>query len=278
MLDFMKKNIFGALFIFALVSSLISCNFTFSGSEYSDKPGVEAIDKIITLSIPYQSDTTKYINVYRKDVNDKTDTDVNIGLLYTSSYDTKSAYTFFDKMIVKNHTYKYRVRYSDVDGYTYSEWSDEITAKDGYIDSSLLKYQANNAVFYLNDGDYSLKISGEILPPQIENFDTEYNSMLIVSNGTKTEVFKLESLANDTVIALRGRLPEDFIDVEITILGIVAQKSDIDSTDDPTVEIQPKAVHWIEPTEIEVFGFKNNKFTIPSIDGKDGLDYSKKID
>jgi len=274
----MKKQIISLFSILTLVSVLLSCNFTFKGDDLSDKPDVEAIDDIISISIPYISETTKYIIVYRKDAKNEKEDIFNAGILYTSPYDTKSAYTFFDKLIYKDTVYKYRVRYYDKDGYTVSGWSNEVTAKGGYPDNTLLQYKVNNTTFLLNEGDYSLKVQGNIEnPANITDFEKNYVPMLVVTNGTKTEAFKLETLENGTVIALRGRLPEDFIDVEIKILGIVGQITETEKTENTDTEAQPKTIHWTPLSEVEVYGFKDNKFKIPSLDGKDGIDYSKKI-
>ena len=148
-----------------------------------------------------------------------------------------------------------------------------------YPESQNLAYDANNASLIYERTDYTLAFSGTIIPPDFPEFVTEeYKPMLIIQNEDSTQAFELSSIAaGGSPVSLRGMLPVEFLDTNITILGIVAQKTIYDDPNKPENERQMKTIIWTEPTEIPVNGAGSaNVINIPAQTGTAGLDYSRK--
>ena len=279
----MKKGTsFFYLLIAILTITFSSCTLKVEDEDLYDKPGVNVTDNQVTLIIPKISNDTKYVNVYRRDL--QKDDEVNIGILYhplALENDNKN-YCYIDTLIKKEHSYEYRVRYYDGSNYNYSEWTDSIYIEStykAYPESQNLSYDANNASLIYERTDYTLTFSGSIIPPDFPEFTSEgYKPMLIVKNPDTIQAFELSSIAsNSTPVSLRGMLPNEFLDTEITILGIVGQKTVYEDPNKPDDEKQMKMVIWTEPTEIPVSGSgSSNIITIPAQTGTAGLDYSRK--
>lgn len=276
----MKKNFirtFITLSIFSLAFAyiLIACNFNFSGKDLLTKPDVEAKDSLISISIPRQSSDTKYVNVYRKDVNDSDGTVVNLGLLYPSSLENiGSVYIFIDTLVKKDTTYTYMARYCESDGYYSTEWSNEIKATGGYADTATLSYKEGTGYFTISE-DFLLTIHGTIISADITDFDTDYKPMLIASTSEKTQAFELSSIEDGTTVSLRGLFPADFFETDVTIYGITGQKTEY-VDDDKAENLVVKRIFWCEPTEISIKGNADKTVKLPSQTGVNGLDYSKK--
>ena len=216
---------------FSLLLFLSSCNFSYEPINQSSPPTVDYNNKAIVISIPKKINTAKYISIYRIDTtenssNNENENIQNIGILYPQFSDTVgAAFIFYDSHILKNHSYKYQIRYTDLDEYIYTKWSNDIIAKDGYDSTTQMTYDTKNAYLSYDDTFYSLKISGKIIPPTIENFDEDFKPMLIIKTEEKTQVFPVQSIEEGTTLQLRGILPSSFLDRPITIVGIVPQKN-----------------------------------------------------
>lgn len=270
----MKKNYFILFAIFILISLTSSCNLQFSGSNLLTKPDVEPKNDQITVSIPLQSTTTSYINVYRKKSSDDDDDAVNLGIIYPSAFSsTASSYIFNDYLIVEDTTYLYKARYKESDGYYTTNWSSEVTSEGGYSSTDSLSYDEGSASFTYSSTDYSLTIDGTITAPDITDFSTDYEPMLIVSTEDETQTFYIDSVDDAQVIDLKDILPADFLDTEITIEGITACMKEY--TDD--TETTTEYLYWIEPTVIPISGNSSRKLTIPSSESTDGYDYSQNV-
>lgn len=275
--------------------TLFSCKLKIEEEDLYDKPGVKVTKNQITLIIPMVSKETKYVNVYRK--NKQNDKVINIGVLYhpqAIENDGKN-YCYIDSLVNKKHSYEYRVRYY-IDGqYYYSEWSDSIYIEDNYNayeEDDVLKYKANGASLYYNKTDYTLSFIGDVELPDFSEYTSEnYKPMIIVQSSKYTQAFELPDIADDTLISLRSMLPADFLDTDITIKGIVAQKTiyedgttdeleNNDSNGDgvPDKEKLKKLIIWTEPEELDLIGAGSaKKFNIPSQTGSSGLDISLNV-
>lgn len=275
--------------------TLFSCKLKIEEEDLYDKPGVNVTNNQITLIIPMVSKETKYVNVYRK--NKQNDKVINIGVLYhpqAIENDGKN-YCYIDSLVNKKHSYEYRVRYY-IDGqYYYSEWSDSIYIEDNYNayeEDDVLKYKANGASLYYNKTDYTLSFIGDVELPDFSEYTSEnYKPMIIVQSSKYTQAFELPDIADDTLISLRSMLPADFLDTDITIKGIVAQKTiyedgttdeleNNDSNGDgvPDKEKLKKLIIWTEPEELDLIGAGSaKKFNIPSQTGSSGLDISLNV-
>ena len=278
-----------------LTITFFSCKLKMEEEDLYDKPGVNVTNNQITLIIPKISTDTKYINVYRRDKQN--DNVVNIGVLYhpeALENDGKN-YCYIDSLITKTHSYDYRVRYL-IDGeYYYSEWSDIIYIENNYnayAENYVLKYKENSAHLEYERTDYTLSFSGSLLAPDFAEYSTEhYKPMLIVQNEKLTQAFEIRAITDGTVIELRSLLPADFLDTDITIKGIVAQKTiySDDTTDElenndtnndgtPDKEKMKKVIIWTEPVELNLVGAGSAKIiNIPSQTGTSGLDISLSV-
>ncbi len=272
--NFIRTFITLSIFSLAFASFLLACNFDFSGKDLLTKPDVEAKDSLISISIPRRSSDTKYVNVYRKDVNDSDGTIVNLGLLYPSSLeDVGSVYIFIDTLVKKDSTYIYMARYCEADGYYSTEWSNEIKTTGGYDKNASLSYKSGSGYFTIST-DFHLTVHGSINPADITNFETDYKPMLIASTAEKTQTFELPSIENGTSISLRGLFPADFFETDVTIYGITGQKNEY--VDDNAENLVVKRIFWCEPTEISIKGNADKTVKLSSQNGVNGLDYSKK--
>lgn len=278
-----------------LTITLFSCKLKMEEEDLYDKPGVNYTHNQITVIIPLVSKDTKYINVYRRDKQN--DNVINIGVLYhpqALENDGKN-YCYIDSLITKTHSYEYRVRYY-IDGqYYYSEWSDTIyieTDYNAYEESAVLKYKENGAYLSYERTDYTLSFTGSLLIPDFPEYTTDhYKPMLIVQNDKLTQAFEIRAITDGTTIELRSMLPSDFLDTDITIKGIVAQKTiySDDTTDElenndsngdnqPDKEKLKKAIIWTEPVELNLVGAGSaKKINIPSQTGSSGLDISLNV-
>lgn len=317
----MKKINFFTVFLLNLCILFFGCNFTYEPGSFTTEPTVNfndnSKDKSIAISIPKKINTAKYINIYRQDVTDDSEESEieNIGILYPKFATTSgSAYIFYDSYITKNHKYKYRIRYADSDEYIFSHWSKEIKAQDGYEEDTVLAYTIpSTAKFNYDNDSFTLKINGTITPPaDIENFDTKFKPMIIIKSNDKTQAFPITSTQDGTTIQLRGLLSSDFLDKNITIIGIVPQENiyvkdsadkektiiqrttDTEQTTDSSQEDNSetetdenkenekipdiKEIHWLKYTKIKITGkgVSENTITIPSSAQNNGFDYSKK--
>ena len=291
----MKKGFsFFYISLALLTITLFSCKLKIEEEDLYDKPGVNVTNNQITLIIPMVSKDTKYINVYRKDKqNDKI---INIGVLYhpqALENDGKN-YCYIDSLITKEHTYEYRVRYYIEGEYYYSEWSDSIYIENeysAYDEDVVLRYKANGASLIYEPADYSLSFDGTIQAPDFPEYTTDnYKAMIIFQSSKYTQAFELpEDLSKP--IALRSMLPADFLDTDIKIKGIVAQKTiyadgttdelennDNNNDNEPDKEKLKKTVIWTEPLELNLYGAGSAKvINIPSQTGSSGLDISLSV-
>lgn len=267
----MKKILFVLLISLSLITSFTSCNFSFSGKDLLTPPKVEAAKTAVVISIPLENDP-EYINIYRKDVNDTSETVVSVGMLYPTENDS---YIYFDSLIHKNHTYVYMIRYYIDKTYFSTDWSSEVTVADAYEEDAILKYKDVSGSIGISESDYTLRFNGEIYAPDIPSFDLEYKPMLIVATETKEQLFELPGIGSDVLLSLKGILPSDFLNTTITIKGIVGQKVDYVDPDNLDTNPDIKRIYWTEPTELRVSGYSDKTLFIPQVTGTDGLDYSK---
>ena len=286
----MKKGTSFILFFAAILGiTFSSCKLKIEDESLYDKPAVSITKDQVTVVISRVSVDTKYINIYRRDKQN--DEVYNIGILFhpEALVNDNKNYIYVDTLVKENHSYDYRVRYRINDEYFYSEWSNKIevtSENNAYEESVNLTYQANGATLIYEKTDFTLKIDGNMTAPDFPEFSTEnYKPMLIFKSDKLTQAFEIASIADDTIIELRGLLPSEFLDTNISILGIVAQKiiydddTFEDDADGDGIEDNKKAkktIVWSEPTELDLIGVGSSKtIYIPSQSGTAGLDYSR---
>ncbi|MCR4578804.1 MAG: hypothetical protein K5681_00505 [Treponema sp.] len=313
----MKRKLFfnigilaiAALVIFSLTVS--SCNFKFGDPSLITEPTVDYSSSILTISIPRQSKSTKYINIYRQDVTDLSatsydDADIlSLGLIFPENLTSGgSTYQFQDTMVCKNHKYRYSVRYCEKSGYYYSDWSSAITiedtaqAYDESITEEELSYTASGATFTYDDSDYTFTLVGTVTAPSaVTSFTDYYDPALLVSNEDTSCVFKLPSTvvskissgsSDNVTFSIKNILTEDFLGCDIEICGILGQHKEYNESEDDTStsssteeseedeEEDPiMRIMWTKPVEITVTGYNDNIINIPVGTATDAFDYSR---
>lgn len=307
-----KTRFFEFFFIFVslFLYVIFGCKFSVDTKNLYKAPSVRIQEEtnIVTLSISKKTKSIQYVNVYRVDVtkSDKITEDAveNIGMFYPKYMDdTTDSFIFFDRYVIKNHEYRYKIRYFDSEEYKYTEWSEKVTVNEGYQEDVSLSYNTEQAYFSFNDETYILQINGTIENPEIPNFTNRFSPMLLISNPqvNKTQAFPISGITDGTQIQLRGLLPVSFMDVPITILGIVpqentyvdetknqiqnSQEEDNESEDENSQNTEKveedkyseiKEIHWLPLSTLKISGNSSKTVIIPSYEQSEGFDYSKK--
>lgn len=236
-----------ALVVFSIAIS--SCNFKFGDPSLLTEPTVDYANSILTISIPRQSKSTQYINVYRQDVTDAKEDEydsvdiINIGLILPENLTSGgNSFQFQDSLVKKSHKYRYRVRYCESSGYYSTEWSDpvEISSGQAYKSDDVLTYTADGLSFDYDETYFTLTLNGAVTSPSVISDFADYTPALIVKivDSETVKVFEIssESITSQKAISLRGILTSDFFDSNIQILGIVAQKKQY-ANEDSDVDI-----------------------------------------
>ena len=277
-----KESSIFSIFAIILGIFLCSCKVSVEDTNLSRKPDIDITEKQVTLIIHKINSETDYINVYRKDTSKTDSTEICIGIVYPQKTD-EITYRFIDTLVYEDEKYIYKVRYHDKSGYQFSEWSNEIYIEDfidAYDTSKHLSYNVpDNSRFYYDVTDYSLTLSGTIGLPDIQNFEDEYQPMLILSYDDIRQVFKIrpQAISNNEPITLRDRIPLTFMDRTIRVEGIVAQKTEWINPDEEDEDKKiPKMIRWTIPSYIKVSGKNDNEITVPSSAQTAGIDYSRK--
>ena len=272
----MKKGTSFLCIILAFLGiTFFSCKIKVEDTELFDKPGVIPSGSQVSVIIPRMNKDTKYINVYRRDK--QTGKDYNIGIVYhpTALTNDNKNYCYIDTLIRENRSYDYRVRYRIDDKYYWSEWSDQIDigTGHGFSDSVNLAFLANGASLVYEKSNYTLSLSGSITEPNFTGYNsTNYKPMLVVKSDDAAQAIPLTALSNLNNLDLRNFLPAEFLDTDITIQGIVAQKTE--KTDDNLLKI----IIWTELTEINVVGAGSSKIIrVPAQTVDSGFDYSRRV-
>ncbi len=279
----MKKGTsFFYIFIAILGITFFSCKLKVEEESLYDKPGVNVTANQVTVIIPNINTDTKYINVYRRDKQN--DEQVNIGIMYypyALENDNKN-FCYIDTLVTAGHSYQYKVRYCINGEYYYTDWSDAITIQASYncyAESTNLKYQTSGGYIVFESTDSTITFNGTVTAPDFPEFSTEgYKPMLIIKSSSQTQAFAIsaEAITNHTAIELIGLLPQSFLDTDITIEGIVGQKTNYVDPSDTNSGI--KSVIWTEPASITVQGAGSDCIiNIAPETGSDGFDYSRRI-
>ena len=271
----MKKGTSFFIFISIICLVLSSCNISLEDTELMRKPDYDRSTAQVTLTIHKINSSTDYINVFRSESGED---EITCGLIYTKDHPNVTTYPFYDTLIKYGKKYKYRVRYHDNKGYYYSAWTDEIKIEDteAYNSSDVLTYTSNSTKFSINTTDYTISLTSALTAPSaILDFD-KYIPLLLVKAGDKTQVFELNDdfiSATDSV-SLRGLLPLEFMDRDITISGVLAYKKVLyDTTETDVTKQKTKFLSMIEPLELAIQGKRDNTVFVPAQSGTEGFDY-----
>ena len=271
----MKKGTSFLTVISIICLVFCACNISLEDTELMQKPDINRSEAQLTLTIHKINSSTDYINIFRSESGGA---EITRGIIYTKDHPNETTYTFYDTLVKEGKKYKYRVRYHDSKGYYYSAWSDEKKMEDtaAYDSSDDLTYTDNGAKFSINTTDYTLSLTSALTAPTaITDFD-KYIPMLIATAGDKTQIFELNDdfISATEPISLRGLLPLDFMDRDITISGVLALKKQLANPSE-TDESKQKTefISLTEPLELKIQGKNNNTINVPSQSGAAGYDY-----
>lgn len=283
----MKKHTLIFYILVSLFTALFfSCKVDIADRTLLVKPDIDLTTKQVTLIVHKISNDTSYINVYRETIDDSLEVNpvYNIGMIYPKAVDSdEQTYRFIDKLVNVDSVYRYRARYFDADGYHYTDWSNSITIEsdfeEAYPKTTALSYKASDSIgFTFDETNYTLRLTGALTLPAIQSF-SDYQPMLIVSNGPSTQLFKIspDTLTQRERITLKDRLPPEFMDTTIIIVGVLAQKTEYVNPEAIAAERITKNIHWTAPTAIKVNNWSDNAIFIPSSKGSAGLDYTSSV-
>ncbi|MCR4741907.1 MAG: hypothetical protein K5866_03430 [Treponema sp.] len=269
------------LFLLLCGSLFFSCHFNWESEENENRPDIDNTSTAsIKVTLQKLSSDTKYINIYRKDSAE--DTYYAIGIVYPAGFDSNNtSYLFEDFYVLKDHKYSYMARYTNEDGSVYTtNWTDSYTysASSGADSYSVYKYSISDTKITFDDTDNSLKfqaISGSIsvtAPSGISDFSTNFVPALVIATSSKAQTFELTNtiITTSEKINLRGLLPEGFYDEDLSIVGLLGQRTEKNSDD------EVMRVYWTLPTSVPVYKGSSTieTFSVSSEIGDGGLDYS----
>lgn len=238
-----RIGIFSGIMAFFLFS-LISCTFEITDKKRITDPETTNTSNGITVTLKNSNTDTLYVNIFRQDTTNVLDLDnndnpiINIGVLFSyvkGNSTNNNTFTFEDENVIKGHKYRYCARlYSEADGYTYTNWATPLKATKGLVsDTSRISYGIPQSTKFVYDiAAKTITINGDITDPvgmedKGDNyFKNNYKPAFVFASGKETRVFEVDSIENESVIYLSSLLPQEFHNVEIKFLGIVAQKVD----------------------------------------------------
>ena len=278
--------------------SLISCTFEITEKKRIADPDLSKASNGINVGLRNSNSDTLYVNIFRQDTTNVLDLDnndkpiINIGVLFPyvkGNSTNNNTFTFEDENVIKGHKYRYCARlYSEADGYTYTNWTTPFKAENGLTsDTSRISYGIPQSTKFVYDAAAkTITINGDITDPVgMEDFTNNYKPAFVFASDKETKVFEVESIDNGTIIYLSSLLPQEFHDVEIKFLGIVAQKVDSEIVS-KTKETIIKRIVWTELSSLlndaqnRPFVDKrgdaivNNKILLESQYGQSGYDYA----
>ncbi len=283
--------------------SLISCTFEITEKKRIADPETNNTSNGITITLKNSNTDTLYVNIFRQDTTHVLDLDNNdkpirnIGVLFPyvkENSTNNNTFTFEDENVIKGHKYRYCARlYSEADGYTYTNWTSPIKVINGLnSETARISYGVPQSTKFVYDAAAkTITINGDITNPVgmedkgTDYFKNNYKPALVFSNNKETRVFEVESLENETVIYLSGLFPQDFHDVEVTFLGIIAQKV-VSEIVPKTKETIIQRIIWTEITSLTNSGqnkpfvdkkgdaVEGNKIFLESQYGQSGYDYT----
>ena len=190
---------------------------------------------VIVTSAPIKDESflskVTYANIFRRsstssDGSASTDW-TNIGQVSCAeSGSTLTSFSFADDYVYSGYYYSYCVRYYNGSYYVYSDYSAWVQNTSG-IGSQDITDEAT--VYYYGNASTSEYTLSLTLPEDgFSGLDTSFDSLcLILSNSSETRPFTLaavsdgEVTATSAVVEAHKILPESFLDVELTVGGLV---------------------------------------------------------
>ena len=275
-----------SLFIcaFLTVFLLCGCKFNLSDSKYLARPDVLVQDNHFQIIAPYISSNTESITIYRQNVHDRTDTEIErVAIIFPKGIEDTTDQTlhYDDEKVLVSQEYRYYLRFTDKNGVrNRTEWSEKKMITTGGASSA-------NQLAYTVSGDYIYTPETMVLStPSASNFTapgdtvikdiTSYKPAIVLQVDEQIQVFEIPG-AETTHINLKSLVPENFLYKDVVLLGIVGQKTEYNSKNPEVL----KCISWTNIAPITVKNAAGNileKFRLEPEYGSAGNDYSCKSD
>lgn len=225
------------------------------------RPDVEIISDGIAISIAVDN-SSSYVNIFRKELTVPpfpAPKITNVGMIIPSEKDLQDAYSFVDKVLLSGKKYSYCARYRHSGRYVYTGWSewpvDESGTEvpppaTGYLDPDHLKFSVPAASFFEYDKSFQVLVLKGGAIPAVGEFSSFFPAICISYPG-KSRIFDIPNLSSgsgipsDGKVDLRAILTLDFYDKDLTIEGVLYQKTD-------KTKPSYKKIFWSELSPIPV--------------------------
>ena len=275
-----------SLFVCTLFAAVLlcGCKFNLSNSKYLNRPDVIARDGYFEIIASYISSNTESISIYRQNVHDRTDSAVErVAIVFPKGIEDTSDQTlhYDDKFVLSAQEYRYYLRFTDKNGgRNRTEWSEKkVLTSGGAASVNQLAYTVNVSYTYTPETMIlSLPLGQDFTAPgnTIITDIAEYKASLVLQAKDKIQVFEVPG-GDTTRVNLKSLLPEDYLYTDVTLLGIVGQKTEYNSKN---TEIT-KCISWTNLTPIKVINSAGNEletFKLTPEFGVAGNDYTTTSD
>ena len=277
-----------SLFICAFLTAVLlcGCKFNLSNSKYLDRPDVLVRDGYFEIIAPFISTNTESITIYRQNVHDTNNTEIErVAIIFPKGIEDAADQTmhYDDERVLVSQEYRYYLRFTDKNGVrNRTEWSEKMSLTSGgasnknqlaYTVPSDAKYKYNPETMVL-----TLPSGVDFTAPNATVIKdiADYKPALVLQAGEKIQTFELLG-GETTSVNLKTLLPEDYLYTDVTLLGIVGQKTEYNSKNADVL----KRISWTNLTPIKVVNAAGNTldtFRLEPDYGEAGFDYSTTSD
>ena len=266
---------------FLTIFLLAGCQFNLSKTQYLERPDITVENNRFLIIAPYISNQTESITIYRQDVEDTGKPIERVAILFPKGDDEPENQTFhyYDERILTNTKYSYYLRFKNYNGErNRTEWSEPKAVQTGAGSDAQLSYNVTG-VYRYDPATMTLTLKNGTFTPPDSSVITDinaYNPALVFQAGDLMQVFDIPD-GDINLVHLKSVLPESFLYKDITLLGIVGQKTEY-NIKDPTI---PKKVSWTKISDIKIVDSHDIRQTTIRLDpehGNDGFDYSAASD
>ena len=281
----MKKTDLSLLICTFLTAILLcGCKFNLSDSKYLTRPDVLEKGDHFQIIAPFISSTTVSIAIYRQNVHDRTDTEIErVAIIYPKGLDDTTDQTlhYDDNMVLISQEYRYYLRFTDDKGVrNRTEWSDKkILTGGGASSNNDLIYEVNEAYVYNPETMVLTLASGTGFAAPGASVITDiasYKPALVLQSGDSIQVFEVPG-EDTTHVNLKSLVPETYLYTPIKLLGVLGQKTVKNSKDPNTTQ----SISWTKLAPVTVKNAAGNTLETFRLDperGTDGIDYSTTSD
>ena len=280
----MKKTELSLLICAFFISLLMcGCKFNLTNSKYLDRPDVLDQGDHFQIVVPKINKNTTSVTIYRKNVHEKEDSEIErVAILYPKGAEDTTDLNLYhdDYMVILDEEYRYFLRFTDDKGIrNRTEWSDaKKLTSGGASNKDQLLYDVNDLAYVWDPDTMIIKLpTGQDFTAPDNSVITDiasYKPALVFQRGETIQTFEVD---DTKIVNLKALLPEDFLYVDISLLGIVGQKVKTNS-EDANVK---QSITWtrLAPVTIEdSVGIELSTIKLEPEHGEAGFDYSTTSD